>query len=960
MAAPQPGYNGQDDGAHFQPDPYGQQSPAQPGFDAPPQAGQPEQEGGKKKKRGYAAQAYDFGAGANSALGGQMQGGGQFQPPQAPAYGGYAAQPEQQQQQPAYGGAPQYGAQPGAAPGPVNAAPGYGGAAPYGGGVGYQPPDAGYPGPGAPAPGGVAGITQGMGQMGVGAQPQAQPQGQGQQAAARPAVLNQLYPTDLLNQPFNVAELDLPPPPIILPPNSSVTPSPDANCPPKYVRSTLNAVPTTHSLLKKSKLPFALVIQPYTSLHSSDDSVPVVQDQVISRCRRCRSYINPYVTFLDHGHRWRCNMCNLTNDVPQAFDWDTAAQKSVDRWQRPELNHAVVEFVAPQEYMVRPPQPLVYLFLFDVSYASVSCGLLATSARTILDSLNRIPNADRRTRVGFMAVDSSLHYFAVPKDTDENDETSMLVVSDLDEPFLPIPQELLVPLSESRVSIEKFLTALPEMFQSNQNNGSCMGSALRAGHKLISPLGGKIVVVTASLPNLGYGKLEMREDKKLLGTSKESGLLQTGNSFYKSFAVECSKNQVSIDMFLFSSQYQDVASLSNLPRYTGGQTYFYPGWNAGRSEDAIKFATEFSDYLSAEIGLEAVLRVRATTGLRMSTFYGNFFNRSSDLCAFPAFPRDQAYVVEVAIDESLTKNFVCMQTAVLHTTSNGERRIRVITLSLPTTTNLADVYASADQCAITTFFSHKAVERSLSSGLEPARDALQSKLIELLQTFKKELAGGNMGGGGMQFPANLRGLPVLFLGLIKNVGLRKSAQIPSDLRSAALCQLSTLPLPLLMQYIYPRLYSLHDMPDNAGIPDPETNQIVLPPPHNLSSERLVPYGLYLIDDGQTQFLWVGRDAVPQLLDDVFGVPDKTKLKVGKSSLPELDNDFNERVRAVVQKSRDYRSRGVGSIIVPHLYVIREDGDPSLKLWAQTLLVEDRADQGMSFQQWMGTLREKVS
>ncbi|KAH6721140.1 transport protein-like protein SEC24 [Leptodontidium sp. MPI-SDFR-AT-0119] len=929
MAAPQDGYPPQ---GYPPQDPYAEQSPSQPGFGAPatsppPPAGHPEHDGGKKKKRGYAAQAYDFGAGANSALGGQTQGGGPaFQPPPGPAYGGYQAQPET----PVYG-TQQYGA-PVGGPDPAAANPGYISPAQYGGGVGYQNPAAGYPGPGAPQAPGVAGITQGMGQMGMGGQPPlpgAQPgQPQPPGAAARPAVLNQLYPTDLLNQPFNVAELDLPPPPIILPPNSSVTPSPDANCPPKYVRSTLNAVPTTHSLLKKSKLPFALVIQPYTSLHDVDDPVPIVQDQVISRCRRCRSYINPYVTFLDHGHRWRCNMCNLTNDVPQAFDWDAAAQKSVDRWQRPELNHAVVEFVAPQEYMVRPPQPLVYLFLFDVSYASVSCGLLATSARTILDSLNRLPNADRRTRVGFMAVDSSLHYFAVPKDSDENGETQMLVVSDLDEPFLPIPQELLVPLSESRLSVEKFLTTLPAMFQSNQNNGSCMGSALRAGHKLISPLGGKIVVITASLPN--------------------------------SFAVECSKNQVSIDMFLFSSQYQDVASLSNLPRYTGGQTYFYPGWNAGRSEDAIKFATEFSDYLSAEIGLEAVLRVRATTGLRMSTFYGNFFNRSSDLCAFPAFPRDQSYVVEVAIDESLTKNFVCMQTAVLHTTSNGERRIRVMTLSLPTTTNLADVYASADQCAITTFFSHKAVERALSSGLEPAREALQSKLIELLQTFKKELAGGNSGGGGLQFPANLRGLPVLFLGLIKNVGLRKSAQIPSDLRSAALCQLSTLPLPLLMQYIYPRLYSLHDMPDNAGVPDPETSQIVLPPPLNLSSERLAPYGLYLIDDGQTQFLWVGRDAVPQLLADVFDVGDRTKLKVGKSTLPELDNDFNERVRAVIMKSRDYRARGVGSIIVPHLYVIREDGDPSLKLWAQTLLVEDRADQGMSFQQWMGTLREKVS
>lgn len=652
-------------------------------------------------------------------------------------------------------------------------------------------------------------------------------------------------------------------------------------------------------------------------------------------------------------------MCNLTNDVPQGFDWDASTQQSVDRWQRAELNHSVVEFVAPQEYMVRPPQPLVYLFLFDVSYNAVNNGLLATAARTILDSLNRIPNADRRTRLGFMAVDSSLHYFSIPKDGDESDDTKMLVVSDLDEPFLPTPQDLLVTLSESRINIENFLAKLPDMFQNNVVTGSAMGSALRAGHKLIAPLGGKLCVLSATMPNLGFGKLEVREDPKILGTSKESALLQTQNSFYKSFAVECSKNQVSIDMFLFSSQYQDVASLSNLPRYTGGQTYFYPGWSAIRSEDAIKFASEFSDYLSAEIGLEAVLRVRATTGLRMNTFYGNFFNRSSDLCAFPAFPRDQAYVVEVAIDESLTKNFVCMQTAVLHTTSNGERRIRVMTLALPTTTILADVYASADQQAITGYFSHKAVERALSNGLEPARDALQSKLIELLQTFKKELAGGNMGGGGLQFPSNLRGLPVLFLGLIKNVGLRKSAQIPSDLRSAALDLLSTLPLPLMMQYIYPRMYSLHDMPDEAGCPDEETGEIVLPPPVNLSSERLVPYGLYLITDGQTQFLWVGRETVPQLLEDVFGVSERAQLKVGKATMPELDNDFNERVRAVMMKCRDYKSRGVGSIVQPHLYVVKEDGDPSLKLWAQTMMLEDRADQGVSFMQWMGMLREKV-
>ncbi|KAL2216162.1 hypothetical protein M432DRAFT_634061 [Thermoascus aurantiacus ATCC 26904] len=916
MAAPQGGYPPQEG--------YGQQAPPDAGYGTPP----PQQpasgpashyQAGGKKKRTYAEEAFEFGQGANAALGGQLKGGGDYPQPQ-PGY-----------QPPTYGTDAGYG-QPQVA-----------------GVGGYQPPTPSYPAPG------VAQMTQQFGQMGI-----TDPQHVQQPPQAPRAVpLNQLYPTDLLSQPFNVSELDYPPPPIILPPNTSVYPSPHANCPPKYVRSTLNAVPTTHSLLKKSKLPFALVIQPYASLHDAEDPVPIIPDQIISRCRRCRSYINPFVTFLDHGHRWRCNMCNLTNDVPQAFDWDATLQKPADRSLRPELNYAVVEFVAPQEYMVRPPQPLVYLFLIDVSYASVTNGLLATTARCIRESLDRIPNADRRTRLGFIAVDSSLHYFTIPQDGSESSDPKMLVVSDLDEPFLPIPGDLLIPLTECRENIESFLDKLQDMFQNTQNNGCALGPALRAGYKLIAPVGGKITVLSSSLPNIGHGALTMREDKKVLGTSKESSLLQTANSFYKSFAVECSKAQVSVDMFLFSSQYQDVASLSNLPRYTGGQTYFYPGWNAARTEDAIKFAREFSDYLSAEIGLEAVLRVRATTGLRMNAFYGNFFNRSSDLCAFPAFPRDQAYVVEVAIDETVTKPVVCLQTAVLHTTCNGERRIRVLTLALPTTQNLADVYASADQQAIATYFSHKAVERVLSNGLESAREALQAKAVELLQTYRKELAGGSVGGGGLQFPANLRALPVLFLALIKHLGLRKSAQIPTDMRSAALCLLSTLPLPLLIQYIYPKMYSLHDMPDDAGLPNEKTGEIVLPPPVNLSSERLVPYGLYLIDDGQTQFLWVGRDAVPQLIIDVFGLPDKSQLRVGKQFLPELDNDFNERVRAVIQKSRDHRSKGVGSIVSPQLYVVKEDGEPGLRLWAQTMLVEDRADQSVSLPQWLGLLREKV-
>jgi hypothetical protein len=53
---------------------------------------------------------------------------------------------------------------------------------------------------------------------------------------------------------------------------------------------------------------------------------------------------------------------------------------------------------------------------------------------------------------------------------------------------------------------------------------------------------------------------------------------------------------------------------------------------------------------------------------------------------------------------------------------------------------------------------------------------------------------------------------------------------------------------------------------------------------NLTSERLERHGLYLIEDGQNMFLWVGMEAVPQLVMDVFGLNGYAELKGGKVSV----------------------------------------------------------------------------
>jgi hypothetical protein len=39
-------------------------------------------------------------------------------------------------------------------------------------------------------------------------------------------------------------------------------------------------------------------------------------------------------------------------------------------------------------------------------------------------------------------------------------------------------------------------------------------------------------------------------------------LLKPDNQFYKDFALDCSRQQIAVDLFLFSPHYTDVATLS--------------------------------------------------------------------------------------------------------------------------------------------------------------------------------------------------------------------------------------------------------------------------------------------------------------------------------------------------------------------------------------------------------------
>ncbi|KAJ1941993.1 COPII subunit [Kickxella alabastrina] len=388
---------------------------------------------------------------------------------------------------------------------------------------------------------------------------------------------------------------------------------------------------------------------------------------------------------------------------------------------------------------------------------------------------------------------------------------------------------------------------------------------------------------------------------------------------------------------------------------------------ATRKPEVERFSHEFANHLAAGIGLEAVLRVRASKGLRMATYYGNFFLRSMDLLALPNVTPNHSYAVDIEIEEAITGPMVYFQTALLHTTSYGERRIRVSTLALPTTENIHTVFHHADQLAIASLMSKKAVDRALEAKLEDAREALQYKTLEIIGAFKTECTQSSSGATTqLQIPRALQLLPFLTLASLKHTSLRGGNNIPPPVRIAAMNRILTLPTEQGVQpYTVARMYSLHDLPAEAGYPDQSSGLTVLPPRLGLSADALSPYGIFLLHNGSDLFLWIGRDANPALCQALLNVQDARSIPSGVITFPDFSNgteapvkglELNFQVNAIMRRLNQL----CHDLWKPVTYVCKEDGEPVLRMMMTQWLSEDMDTSVPSYQQFLNQLRDKIN
>ncbi|KOS17755.1 Uncharacterized protein ESCO_002794 [Escovopsis weberi] len=788
-------------------------------------------------------------------------------------------------------------------------------------------------------------------------------------AAARDAIqdyyLRNVYPT---------FERHIPPPASV-----SFVAFDQGNSSPKYARLTLNNIPTTAEGLHSTGLPLGLLMQPLAPLQAGEADIPVLDfgESGPPRCRRCRAYMNPFMMFRSGGNKFVCNLCSHPNDTPPEYFCATSPQGvRLDRDQRPELHRGTVEFVVPKEYWTREPVGLRWLFVIDVTQESYNRGFMETFCEGILAALyggedqEKDENGDPKRRlppgakVGFVTYDKDIHFYNINAALDQ---PHMMVMPDLEDPFLPLGEGLFVDPYESRTVITTLLTRLPQMFSLVKNPEPALLAALNAGLAALEKTGGKMVCACSSLPTWGPGRLFMRDDGNHPGGELDKKLYTTEHPGWKKVAERMAAAGTGADFFLAapSGGYLDIATIGHVAAVTGGETFYYPNFISLR--DSAKMSAEIAHTVARETGYQALMKVRCSNGLQVAAYHGNFVQHTfgADL-EIGVVDADKALAATFSYDGKLDgKLDAHFQTALLYTSASGQRRVRCsnVIASVSDTSkeagtreqNIRECIKFVDQDAVVGLLAKEAGTRlaTTSSNLMAVRAWLTEETIGIMSCYRKHSAH-QYPPGQLVMPEKLKEFCMYMLCLIKcrafKGGIESSDRRVHDMRMVRHMGPKELSL-----YLYPRMMAVHNLQPEEGFADPETGHLKMPPSVRASFSRVEPGGVYLVDNGQQCLLWFHAQTSPNLIADLFGAQhDSLKsLDAHTSTLPVLETHLNAQVRNVVEFLKTMRgSKGLT------IQLARQGIDGAEYEFAR-MLVEDRNNEAQNYVDWLVNIHRGV-
>eukprot|EP00834_Sanchytrium_tribonematis_P003949 NODE_173_length_14219_cov_0.603824.p1 type:complete len:832 gc:universal NODE_173_length_14219_cov_0.603824:2700-205(-) len=540
---------------------------------------------------------------------------------------------------------------------------------------------------------------------------------------------------------------------------------------------------------------------------------------------------------------------------------------------KPIMSSNSVEYFAPQEYMIRPPMSTCFYFVTDdINYLY-----------EISQILGQIPTSQNRAMIGFILILEDI--ILITKD-------EIVIYNDVEDALILPRDQILMRIHE--VNIAPVLDQIRQIYPEPRVKTHSLNSVFDFMLNVLKPIGGTITYL-------------FQNDCTIKNP--------------KNISLEASRCHVGVDGFCNANN-----ELHYLSKYTGGNIFpYYPLTDVSRQQ--------FHYYFTRTIGLEAVLRVRASSGLKAVQYFGQFFTRSSDLLALANVHPQNTYLVEFQIEEPVEKECV-FQCALLHTSDQGDRRIRVLTCRVPVTT-IPQALSSIDPSIIIAWLSRKAIDRSRETNVEDAKDAVLHKCIELMQLAKQ-----NNLLPGQQLPPNFTQLLSFALGLCKTPMLRGEKCIIPNIE--AICSMNLDSLRLALR---PCVLNVNNIlgKDLSGI----FSAVMQPTTASLTHD-----GIFLVLTPFEWFIWISRDANTL---NIFEIP----YDQLSSGMLVIDYEFKDRKYNNTNKDipiLNYRldSQFINVLkilytwhiemncLCPPIFIVKETGHPGLRQRALWSFVDDKS------------------
>jgi protein transport protein SEC24 len=487
------------------------------------------------------------------------------------------------------------------------------------------------------------------------------------------------------------------------------------------------------------------------------------------------------------------------------------------------------------------------------------------------------------------------------------------------------------------------------------------------------------------------------------GSAKPIPTDKIAADFYTGLAAAFAKSQTCLDIFLVpnSSDSCDVATLSALTSTTGGQLHLIPASPTSLHE---QFRPEIVRSCTRNHGNDVMIKVRTSKGVKVSslltpsgivhTHAGSFELEMASLDA------DKSVVATVSVDSKGIANngLVYFQSATLFTSKSGQRTVRVSTLAVPSTSVVQDVFRGSDFDAIACVLTRQVMTK-LGYGIESAsdltvdhakgslvkaREHLISSLVDILAAYRLHTSASKSPSGQLILPETLKLLPLFILSMLKNPTVRASlpngrtdrSAPPSprvDARAFRIslgCNSSALNA---VSWAHPMVYDVSKMaeqgcgdmckPPSAAWLDSESQEIVaecmreyvkLPPTVHPSISVMQPEGVYLISDGFSFYLYVGRAAGREVVENLFGVQSGDGVDANAISL--LDgSELGGRLTRVMWEIRrtSVVSGGLKIVFAGNPTCSAAEGD------VMALLVDDNTIHEVSYVDFLCAVHRKI-